>query len=299
MGFNEHNEMPQVCTCMGMSFLHLSAVGKKKREYDKEEHKRRGRGRCTVSPQHLQVHKMKLSEDRKRFSILMGRVGQVLDRHPEALEPMKTAMKFATLPDGQEPVLAVVQSRPFTEAPTASALLGTLAPIANILDTTHFETLVEASGISEAIEMFAAYLKTRDCSQELILFVEGAANFLYPPPPSSEARAGGFREMAVQTERESVSVGEVQEVGRDVGGVLNVSRGAIISQGVRESSVAIIFWILEQLIPSIQSEYISLNHLHFLCDDGISQIRIEDVYILTIPSVEVSSFSLNRVQNIS
>ena len=273
-----------------MFFFFLSAVDEKKREYERIEHERRGRGRCAESCQQLQVHKMKLSDDRKRLSVLMGRVGQVLDRHPEALEPMKTAMKFATLPDGQEPVLAVVQSRPFTEAPTASALLGTLAPIANILDTTHFETLVEASGISEAIEMFAAYLKTRDCSQELILFVEGAANFLYPPPPSSEARAGGFREMAVQTERESVSVGEVQEVGREVGGVLNVSRGAIISQGVRESSVAIIFWISERLISSIQSEVIYLNHLCFLCDEGISQIRIENVYILIISSAKVRDF---------
>ena len=299
MGFNERNEMPQVCTCMGMSFLHLLAVGKKKREYDKEEHKRRGRGRCAVSPQHLQVHKMKLSDDRKQFSLLMARLGQILDRHPEALEPMKTAMEFATVPDADEPVLAVVQSPSFTEASTASALLRALSPIANILDTTHFELLVEASGITEAIRMFEAYLKTKDRSQELILFVEGAAHFLYPPPPSSEARAGGFREMAVQTERESVSVGEVQEVGREVGGVLNVSRGAIISQGVRESSVAIIFWISERLIPSVQSEYISLNHLHFLCGEGISKIQIEDVYILTIPSVEVSSFSLNRVQNIS
>ena len=175
----------------------------------------------------------------------MGRLGQILDRYLEALEPMKTAMRFATLPDGDEPVLAVVQSRSFTEAATASALLSTLAPIANILDITHFETLVEASGITEAIEMFEAYLKTTDRSQQLIVFVDGAAHFLYPPPPSSEARAAGFREMAVQTEWESVAVGEVQEVGRAVGGVLNVSRGAIIGQGVRKSSVSIIFWVSE------------------------------------------------------
>ena len=92
------------------------------------------------------------------------------------------------------------------------------------------------------------------------------------------------------TEQESVSVGEVQEVGRNVGGVLNVSRGAIISQGVRESSVAIIFWISERLISSIQSEVIYLNHLCFLCDEGISQIRIENVYILIISSAKVRDF---------
>ena len=123
--------------------------------------------------------------------------------------------------------------------------------------------------------------------RNLVLSCIHVPYFLYPPPPSSEARAAGFREMAVQTERESVAVGEVQEMGRAVGDVLNVSRGAIIGQGVRESSVSIIFWVSERLIPTIQSQIVFLTHLHFLCDEGILEIQIEDIYTLTIPSAEV------------
>lgn len=230
---------------------------------------------------------MKLSEDRRQFSVLMAKVGKVLDRHPEALDPMKTAMKFATLPDGHEQVLAVVQSSSFTEATKPSTLLGTLAPITSILDTTHFEMLVEASDVPEAIEMFKAYLKKKNDSQELIITVEGTRYFLYDPPHSGDAHKLGYREMAVQTEQEAVTVGEVRETGKDVGAVLNVERRAIIGQGVRHSSVSIIFWISEQVISFILSEFINLNHFRFLCDKGIIQIKVEDIYILTTPSAEV------------
>ena len=200
-------------------------------------------------------------------------------------------MKFATVAEGDEPVLAVVQSQSFIKAPTASALLGSLASFANDLDNTYLEVLVKASSVPEAIQLFEEYLKTKDPSQELVLCVDQTRKFLHDPPPSSEAAAMGCREMAVQMERESVMVGEVQEMKTDVAGVLNVPREGIIGQGVKESSVSVIFWISERLIPSVQSEYIDLNHLCFLCDEGILQIQIEDIYILTTPSAEVRSFN--------
>ena len=263
---------------------------KKRKEYERKESKRKDRGRCTVSPDQFPLRMKKLSEEKIRLSVLIGRLGQILDRHPEALEPMKAAMKFATA-DGDEPVLAVVQSRSFTEASTASALLGSLASIANGLDDTYLETLVLASNVAEAMQLLEAYLKTKDPARELLVFVSQTPKFLNDPPPISEARAMGFREMAVQTERESVTVGEVQEMKTDAARVLNVPREGIIGQGVRESSVSIIFWISERLISSIQSEFIDLNHLRFLSDEGILQIQIEDIYILTTPSAEVRSFN--------
>ena len=274
-----------------MYFLHLSAVEKKRKEYERKESKRKDRGRCTVSPDQFPLRMKKLREETIRLSVLIGRLGQTLDCHPEALEPMKTAMKFATVAEGDEPVLAVVQSQSFVKAPTASALLGSLASFANGLDNTYLEVLVKASSVPEAIQLFEEYLKTKDPSQELVLCVDQTRKFLHDPPPSSEAAAMGCREMAVQTERESVTVGEVQEMKTDVAGVLNVPREGIIGQGVKESSVSVIFWISERLIPSVQSEYIDLNHLRFLCDEGILQIQIEDIYILTTPSAEVRSFN--------
>jgi len=173
--------------------------------------------------------------------------------------------------------------------PTRDYLLDSLASVANGLDDTYLETLVLASNVDEAMLLLKAYLKTKDPARELLVFVNQTPEFLHNPPPSSEAAVMGFREMAVQIEGESMTVGEVQEMKTDVAGVLNVPREGIIGQGVRESSVAIIFWISERLIPSIQSEFIHLNHLRFLSDEGILQIRIEDIYILTTPSAEVRS----------
>jgi len=272
-----------------MYFLCLSAVEKKRKEYEGKESKRKDRGRCTVLPDQFPLRMKKLREETIRLSVLIGRLGQILDRHPEALEPMKAAMKFATA-EGDEPVLAVVQSRSFTEASTASALLGSLASIVNGLDSTYPEVLVNTSNVSEAIQLFEEYLKTKDPSQELVVSVDQTRKFLHDPPPSSEAAAMGCREMTVQIEGESVTVGEVQEMKIDVAGVLNVPREGIISQGIRESSVSVIFWISERLIPSVQSEYIHLNQLRFLSDEGILQIQIEDIYILTTPSPEVRSY---------
>ena len=264
---------------------------KKRKECEGKERKKRDRGRCTVSPEQFPLRMKKLREETIRLSVLIGRLGQILDRHPEALEPMKTAMKVATVTDGDEPVLAVVQSRSFTEASTASALLGSLASIVSGLDDTYLETLVLASNVAEAMQLLEAYLKTKDPARELLVFVNQTPEFLHDAPPSSEAAVMGFREMAVQIEGESVTVGEVQEMKTDVAGVLNVLREGIIGQGVKESSLSVIFWISERLIPSVQSEYIHRNHLRFLCDEGILQIQIEDIYILTTPSAEVRSFN--------
>jgi len=73
--------------------------------------------------------------------------------------------------------------------------------------------------------------------------------------------------------------------------VLNVPIEGVIGQGPRESSVSVIFWISERLIPFIHSQVIYLNGLHFLCEEGISEIKIEDVYLLTTPPAEVRGFS--------
>ena len=272
-------------------FLHFSAVDKKRKEYERREHERKERGRRTVSPWPLQECWRGLSDHKMRFNLMMAEVGNVLDHYPEVLERMKTAFTLATVPDGDEPVLTIVQSRSFTEAPTASALICTLAPIVNFLDDSHFETLVRASGIQEAIEMYEAYLKTKDPAQELVAQGDGTAEFLHPPPPRSEAAANGWREMVVRTKWEGVSVGEVQEMRRDMNGVLNVPTEGIVGQGVQESSVSVIFWVSERLISFILSQSISLRHLRFLCEEGISEIMIEDVYILTIPSSEVRALT--------
>ena len=262
-----------------------------RKEYDRKEHERWEHGRRTVSSQQSQMYEKELSDDKIQFSLLMGKLGQILDGHPHALEPMKTAFTFLTVPDGREPVLRVVQSRSFTEAPTASALLRTLAPIVNILDDKHLETLVKASEVHEAITVFEEYRKAKNLSRQLVSYADNTTKMLYSPPPSSEAAGMGCKEMVVRTEWEGVAVGEVQELGRDISAVLNVPTEGIIAQGLQQSSISIIFWISERLIPFIHSQVIFLNGLRFLREEGISEIKIEDVYLLTTPPAEVRGFS--------
>lgn len=96
----------------------------------------------------------------------VARLGKILDRHPEALEPMKTAMKYATVPDVDEPVM---QPCSFIKAPTASALLRMLA--ANGLHDTYLEMLVLASDVPEAIHFFEGCLKTKDPARKLVSYV--------------------------------------------------------------------------------------------------------------------------------
>ena len=277
-----------LCTC----FLPLSAVDKKRRECERRE-----RGRRNVSPQEVQTHKKRLSDEEMQFGIMMGNLGDVLDGYPKALERMKTALTYVTVPGGDESVLTIVQSPSFIEAPTASALLRTVAPITNVMDDTLVQTLVQASAVPKAIELFEDYLKSKDPTKALVLSVERSTKFISSPPPRSRAAALGFREVAVRTEWEGVAVGEVQELGTDMSAVLNVPIEGVIGQGVRESSVSVIFWISERLIPFIHSQVIYLNGLRFLCEEGISEIKIEDVYLLTTPPAEVRGFN-NCVQQL-
>lgn len=150
------------------SLLHISAVEKKRKEYKSKEYKKRDQGRCTVSPDQFPLCVKKLSEEKMQLSVFMARVGQILDQHPEALEPIKTAMKWAAHQDGNESVLAVVQSHSFIKAPTASALLGSLASTENGLDVSYLETLVLASNVPEAIKLFEVYLKAKNPARKLV-----------------------------------------------------------------------------------------------------------------------------------
>ena len=235
--------------------------------------------------------KKSLSNAGKQFGLLITELARILDRYPEVLEDIKTALITVTVLVGNEKVVAVIEGRKFTEASSASHLFRALAPVIGILDENTLETLVEASQVDEAIERFEAYQRARDTTVPLVVFESNTPHFLHPPPASSEADAVGARELVVRISRENLTRGDVAEMRADISGALNLPLLAVSPQGVIQSSVSVVFWISEKIVPYIQLQHITLPTLRFLHDEGIVDIRIESDYLLTTPSALVSNSS--------
>ena len=222
-----------------------------------------------------------------QFALLTADLATIIDRHPEALQRMQIVLITVNVMVKNEQVSTVIKSREFKEACTASDLFRALAPIITLLDDKTLETLVHASQVDEAIERFEAYQKIRDPTMPLVVHEKNTPRILLPPPASSEAAAVGAREVVVRTSHESLTMGDVEEMRENVSHSLNLPLLALSPQGVIQSSIAVVFWVSEQLVPYIQSQLISLPSLHFLHDEGIVDVKIESDYLLTIPSALV------------
>ena len=237
--------------------------------------------------------KKKLTDAGKRFVLLTTDLTAILDRYPEALQLMKTALVTINVLLEDEQVDAVIGSREFKKARTASDLVRALAPVLTLLDDELLQTLIEASRVDEAIERFEAYQRARDPTVPLVVFEANTPRILLPPPASSEAAAVGARELVVRTDHERLTVGDVGEIRAGVSGALNVPPLAVSPRGAILSSISVVFWVSEAIVAYIQSQVISLPTLRFLHDEGIVDIRIESDYLLTTPSALVREYSYN------
>ena len=234
--------------------------------------------------------KKRLTDAGKRFVSLTTKLAAILDRYPEALQHMKTALTTIYVMAEDEKVEAVIKSREFTVARTATDLFRAFAVSRNVLDDEMLEMLVEASQVDEAIERFEAYQRARDPTVPLVVFEANTPRILLPPPASSEAAAVGARELVVRTNRERLTVGDVGEIRAGVSGALDVPPLAVSPRGVILSSISVVFWVSEAIVAYIQSQLVSLPTLCFLHDEGIVDIRIESDYLLTTPSTLVRKY---------
>ena len=235
--------------------------------------------------------KKKLTDAGKRFVLLTTDLTAILDRYPEALQLMKTALVTINVLLEDEQVDAVIGSREFKKARTANDLVRALAPVITLLDDELLQTLIEASRVDEAIERFEAYQRARDPTVPLVVFEANTPRILLPPPTSSEAAALGARELVVRTDHERVTVGDVGEIRAGVSGALNVPPLAVSPRGAILSSISVVFWVSEAIVAYIQSQFISVATLRFLHDEGIVDIKIESDYLLTTPSALVREYS--------
>ena len=232
----------------------------------------------------IQVCRKKLSDAGRQFVVVTTELTAILDRYPEALQLMKTALTTIYVVVGDEQVEVVIKSCEFIVAHTATELFRAFAVAKNVLDDEMLETLVQASQVDEAIKRFETYQRARDPTVPLVVFESNTPRILLPPPASSEAAAVGARELVVRTNYESLTVGDVGEIRAVVSGSLNVPPLAVSPRGVILSSISVVFWVSEAIVAYIQSQFITLATLCFLHDEGIVDIRIESDYLLTTPS---------------
>ena len=237
--------------------------------------------------------KKRLTDAGKRFVLLTTKLAAILDRYPEALQHMKTALTTIYVVAEDEKVEAVIRSREFTVAHTATELFRAFAVAKSVLDDEMLETLVEASQVDEAIERFEAYQRARDPTVPLVVFEANTPRILLPPPASSEAAALGARELVVRTDHERLMVGDVGEIRAGVSGSLNLPPLAVSPRGAILSSISVVFWVSEAVVAYIQSQVITVPTLHFLHDEGIVDIKIDSDYLLTTPSALVREYSYN------
>ena len=233
------------------------------------------------------MYKKKLTDAGKRFVLVTTELTAILDRYPEALQLMKTALTTIYIVVEDEQVEAVITSREFIVARTATELFRAFAVAKNVLDDEMLDTLVQASQVDEAIQRFEAYQRARDPTVPLVVFESNTPHILLPPPASSEAAAVGARELIVRINHERLSVGDVGEIRAGVSGALDVPPLAVSPRGAIQSSISVVFWVSEAIVAYIQSQFISFATLYFLHDEGIVDIRIESDYLLTTPSALV------------
>ena len=233
------------------------------------------------------MYRKTLTDAGVQYTLLITELASILDRYPEALQRMQIALSTVNVLLKEKQVSAVIKSSELKEARTASDLFRALVPVITLLDNKTLKTLIQASQVDEAIERFEAYQKTCDPTAPLVVDEVNTQRILLPPPASSDAAAVGAREMVVLTNHERLTVGDVEEMRESVSGALNLPLLALSPQGVIQSSIAVVFWVSEQLVPYIQSQHIHLPILHFLHDEGIVDINIESDYVLTIPSALV------------
>ena len=236
------------------------------------------------------MYRKTLTDAGVQYTLLITELASILDRYPEALQRMQIALSTVNVLLKEKQVSAVIKSIELKEARTASDLFRALVPVITLLDNKTLKTLIQASQVDEAIERFEAYQKTRDPTAPLVVDEVNTPRILLPPPASSDAAAVGAREMVVRTNHDRLTVGDVEEMRESVSGALNLPPLALSPQGVIQSSIAVVFWVSEQLVPYIQSEFIHLPILHFLHDEGIVDIRIESDYLLTTPSAQVRQY---------
>ena len=233
----------------------------------------------------------KLTDAGRQFVLVTTDLTEILDRYPKALQLMKTALTTIYVVTEDEQVEAVITSREFAVARTATELFRAFAVGRNVLDDEMLETLVRASQVDEAIERFKAYQRARDPTVPLVVFESNTPRILLPPPASSEAAAVGARELVVRINRERLSVGDVGEIRAGVSGSLNVPPLAVSPRGAILSSISVVFWVSEAIVAYIQSQLISLPTLLFLHNEGIVDIKIESDYLLTTPSTLVREYT--------
>ena len=231
--------------------------------------------------------KKKLTDAGKLFVLVTTELTAILDRYPEALQLMKTALTTIYVVVEDEQVGVVIKSHEFIVARTATELFRAFAVARNVLDDEMLDTLVQASQVDEAIQRFEAYQRARDPTVPLVVFESNTPRILLPPPASSEAAAVGARELVVRINRERLSVGDVGEIRAGVSGSLNLPPLAVSPRGAILSSISVVFWVSEAVVSYIQSQFITLPTLLFLHDEGIVDIRIESGYLLTTPSALV------------
>ena len=236
------------------------------------------------------MSKKKLSDAGRQFVLVTTDLTAILDRYPEALQLMKTALTTIYVVVEDEQVEVVIKSREFIVARTATELFRAFAVAKSVLDDEMLETLVQASRVDEAIERFEAYQRARDPTVPLVVYEANTPRILLPPPASSEAAAMGARELVARTNYERLTVGDVGEIRAGVSGSLNVPPLAVSPRGAILSSISVVFWVSEAIVAYIQSQLITLATLHFLHDEGIVDIRIESDYLLTTPSTLVRKY---------
>ena len=235
----------------------------------------------------------KLTDAGEQFVLVTTDLTAILDRYPEALQLMKTALTTIYVVAEDEKVEAVIKSHEFIVARTATELFRAFAVAKSVLDDQILKMLVRASQVDEAIERFEAYQRARDPTLPLVVFESNTPRILLPPPASSEAAAVGARELVVRTNRERLTVGDVGEIRAGVSGALDVPPLAVSPRGAILSSISVVFWVSEAIVAYIQSQLISFATLHFLHEEGIVDIRIESDYLLTTPSALVREYSCN------
>ena len=232
----------------------------------------------------------KLTDAGEQFVLVTTELTAILDRYPEALQLMKTALTTIYVVVEDEQVEAVIKSHEFAVARTATELFRAFAVAKSVLDDQILKMLVRASQVDEAIERFEAYQRARDPTVPLVVFEANTPHLLLPPPASSEAAAVGARELLVRINCEGLTVGDVGEIRAGVSGSLNAPPLAVSPRGVILSSISVVFWVSEAIVAYIQSQVVTLATLHFLHDEGIVDIKIDSDYLLTTPSTLVREY---------
>ena len=228
----------------------------------------------------------------------------MLEKHPNALTRMKTALKHLVLPFRIRRLARIVRSKDYQEAKTVDRLFELLAPYWNFVDFSLLQTLVKASRCQQAIKKLEEFLSEREkISRFLVLqqaerqleqthtqqaTIHDVATLHLPQVEGTNSQVlhhRSYEEIIARVDTSQLTLRDYDDKAALVSASLKLPRYAMTFEKTGTGSITIHWKISREIVSYIQSIRISNQEMILLAKERITKIQVGGLFTVNIPSL--------------